>query len=60
MLSLAPLDDPKAVKQVPTRNGFGEGLIEAGKKHDDVAIKKVDFQPDPTPVMSATITYDKP
>ena len=36
MLSLAPLDDPKAVKQLPTRNGFGEGLIEAGKADRNV------------------------
>ena len=36
MLSLAPLDDPRAVKQLPTRNGFGEGLIEAGKADRNV------------------------
>ncbi|HET7814060.1 MAG TPA: transketolase C-terminal domain-containing protein [Candidatus Baltobacteraceae bacterium] len=36
MLNLAPLDDPKTVKQVPTRNGFGEGLIEAGKADKNV------------------------
>ena len=29
-MHLAPLDDPKTIKQVPTRNGFGEGLVEAG------------------------------
>ncbi len=35
-LHLAPLQDPKSVKQVPTRNGFGEGLIEAGKVNRNV------------------------
>ncbi len=35
-LHLAPLDDPKTIKQVPTRNGFGEGLIEAGKRNKNV------------------------
>ena len=35
-MRLAPLDDPKSVKQVPTRNGFGEGLIEAGKRNQNV------------------------
>jgi transketolase len=33
---LVPLEDPKHVKQVPTRNGFGEGLIEAGKANKNV------------------------
>ena len=35
-LHLAPLDDPKSVKQVPTRNGFGEGLAEMGKANKNV------------------------
>src|SRR5579864_1012273 len=35
-MHLAPLDDPKTVKQVPTRNGFGEGLVEAGKADRNV------------------------
>lgn len=35
-LHLAPLDDPKTVKQVPTRNGFGEGLVEVGKVNKNV------------------------
>ncbi len=35
-LHLAPLADPKSIKQLPTRNGFGEGLIEAGKKNKNV------------------------
>jgi transketolase len=35
-LHLAPLNDPKTVKQVPTRNGFGEGLVEAGKANKNV------------------------
>jgi transketolase len=35
-LHLAQLDDPKTIKQVPTRNGFGEGLIEAGKTNKNV------------------------
>lgn len=39
MMRLAPLQDPQSVKQVPTRNGFGEGVIEAGKRnHNVVAI----------------------
>ena len=28
--------DPGAVKQVPTRNGFGEGLVEAGRRDENV------------------------
>lgn len=28
--------DPSAVKQVPTRNGFGEGLVEAGHRDSNV------------------------
>ena len=35
-MQLAPLDDPKTIKQVPTRNGFGEGLVQAGKSNPDV------------------------
>jgi transketolase len=35
-MRLAPLEDPKSVKQVPTRNGFGEGLVEAGKANRNV------------------------
>ena len=35
-MQLAPLDDPKNVKQVPTRNGFGEGLLEAAKANRNV------------------------
>ena len=38
----------------------GRGMIKEGEKRDDVAIKQVEFQPDPTPVMSATVTYYKP
>ena len=33
---LAALSDPQTVKQVPTRNGFGEGVIEAGKHNRNV------------------------
>ena len=36
MLNLAPLEEPKTIKQLPTRNGFGEGLIEAGKANPNV------------------------
>lgn len=36
------------------------GMIKAGEKRDDVAIKRVEFQPEPTPMMSATVTYYKP
>lgn len=35
-MHLAPLDDPKTVKQVPTRNGFGEGLLQAAKANKNV------------------------
>ncbi len=35
-MHLAQLDDPKHIKQVPTRNGFGEGIIEAGKANKNV------------------------
>jgi transketolase len=36
VVHLAPLDDPKNIKQLPTRNGFGEGLVEAGKSNKNV------------------------
>jgi transketolase len=35
-MHLAPLEDPKHIKQVPTRNGFGEGIVEAGKANKNV------------------------
>ncbi len=35
-MQLAALSDPQTVKQVPTRNGFGEGVIEAGKRNKNV------------------------
>lgn len=35
-MHLAPLEDPKTIKQVPTRNGFGEGLLEAAKADKNV------------------------
>jgi transketolase len=35
-MHLAALSDPQTVKQVPTRNGFGEGVIEAGKHNRNV------------------------
>ena len=35
-LQIAPLEDPKSIKQVPTRNGFGEGLLEAAKANKNV------------------------
>jgi transketolase len=35
-MHLAPLDEPKTIKQVPTRNGFGEGLLEAAKANKNV------------------------
>ena len=35
-MHLAPLDDPKSIKQLPTRNGFGEGLLEAAKANKNV------------------------
>lgn len=35
-MHLAPLDDPKTIKQVPTRNGFGEGMLEAAKANKNV------------------------
>src|SRR5438270_8027191 len=35
-MHLAALSDGKTVKQVPTRNGFGEGVIEAGKRNRNV------------------------
>jgi transketolase len=36
MLDLVTYTDPSALKQVPTRNGFGEGLIEAGDRNRNV------------------------
>jgi transketolase len=35
-MHLIDYTDPAAIKQVPTRNGFGEGLIEAGKRDENV------------------------
>ncbi len=35
-MRLVELKDPQSVKQVPTRNGFGEGVIEAGKRNSNV------------------------
>ena len=35
-MHLGPLEDSKTVKQVPTRNGFGEGLLEAAKANKNV------------------------
>jgi len=35
-MHLVDYTDPAAIKQVPTRNGFGEGLIEAGKRDENV------------------------
>jgi len=35
-MRLAPLDDPKTIEQVPTRNGFGEGLLEAARANQNV------------------------
>src|SRR5438270_4000187 len=35
-MHLAALSDPQTVKQVPTRNGFCEGVIEAGKRNRNV------------------------
>jgi transketolase len=35
-MHLVDYADPAAIKQVPTRNGFGEGLIEAGRRDEHV------------------------
>src|SRR6202161_836488 len=35
-MHLVDYGDAGSVAQVPTRNGFGEGLIEAGKRHEHV------------------------
>jgi transketolase len=35
-MHLVDYADPAAIKQVPTRNGFGEGLIEAGHRDEQV------------------------
>jgi len=35
-MQLADYLDPQGLKQLPTRNGFGEGLIEAGKRDRNV------------------------
>jgi transketolase len=35
-MHLVDYNDPSAVKQVPTRNGFGTGLIEAGERDANV------------------------
>ncbi|MDP9104580.1 MAG: transketolase family protein [Candidatus Eremiobacteraeota bacterium] len=35
-MHLVDYTDPSAVKQVPTRNGFGTGLIEAGERDENV------------------------
>lgn len=35
-MHLAPYRDAAALERVPTRNGFGEGLVEAGKRRREV------------------------
>jgi transketolase len=35
-MHLVDYTNPETIKQVPTRNGFGEGLIEAGKRDEHV------------------------
>ena len=35
-MQLVDYADPAGVKQVPTRNGFGEGLVEAGRRDENV------------------------
>lgn len=37
------LFDDKKIKQVPTRNGYGEGLVEAGKKDKSVVVLCADL-----------------
>ena len=35
-MHLVDYNDAAAVKQIPTRNGFGEGLVEAGRRDENV------------------------
>jgi transketolase len=35
-MHLVDYNDPAAIKQVPTRNGFGEGLVEAGRRDERI------------------------
>jgi transketolase len=35
-MHLVDYTNPDAIKQIPTRNGFGEGLIEAGRRNEQV------------------------
>jgi transketolase len=35
-MHLVDYNDSAAVKQIPTRNGFGEGLVEAGRRDENV------------------------
>src|ERR1700681_399875 len=35
-MHLVDYTDPAAIKQVPTRNGFGEGLVEAGRRDERI------------------------
>lgn len=37
------LFDPDKLKQIPTRNGFGDGLVEAGKKDKNVMVLCADL-----------------
>lgn len=37
------LFDPDQLKQIPTRNGYGEGLVEAGKKNKNVMVLCADL-----------------
>ncbi|MEK7614801.1 MAG: transketolase C-terminal domain-containing protein, partial [Patescibacteria group bacterium] len=37
------LFDPDKLKQIPTRNGYGEGLVEAGKKDKNVMVLCADL-----------------
>src|SRR3990167_4090481 len=35
--------DPKSIEQKPTRNGYGDGLLELGKKNSNVVVLCADL-----------------
>jgi hypothetical protein len=47
------------IREGAGRSRLGRGMIAEGGKIG-AAIRRVEFEPDPTPMMSATITYYRP
>nr|NIW78939.1 transketolase family protein [Calditrichia bacterium] len=43
MKTLNPRLYKKSVEQIPTRNGYGEGIVEAGKRDKNVVVLCADL-----------------